>query len=206
MSRCRGKENAVLVSRCCRHLFPLPRKKNATRQPPLSVVTVPSPVVAVEKFIRSSQVAAALDGFQNEVAAGHDAATDSIKQACTAARQCLFCVNSCVRPLIFSILFNVVRRVIVLSCGGRGLPDHVFGDNWMTSLQKTMIFFMCAAARILHKFSSKKQRHAGSVPGHAVIHRDREGGHQRMYQDYLANNPTYGPDLFRRRLLFFHIR
>jgi hypothetical protein len=37
-------------------------------------------------------------------------------------------------------LFNVVRRVIVLSCGGRGLPDHVSGDNWMTSLQKTMIF------------------------------------------------------------------
>ena len=32
---------------------------------------------------------------------------------CSVARQCLFCVNSCVRPLIFFILFNVVRRVIV---------------------------------------------------------------------------------------------
>jgi hypothetical protein len=66
--------------------------------------------------------------------------------------------------------------------------------------------FMIAAAQIVHKFSSKKQRHGGSVLGHAVIYRDREGGHQRMYQDYLADNPTYGPDLFHRRLLFFHIR
>ena len=41
-------------------------------------------------------------------------------------------------------------------------------------------FFMCVAARILHKYSSKKQRQAGSVPWHAVIHRDREGGHQRI--------------------------
>jgi hypothetical protein len=106
------------------------------------VVAVSSPVVVVKKFISSSQVAAALDGFQIEVAAGHDAAADSIKQACTAARQGLFCVNSCVRPLIFCTLFNVVRRVIILSCGGRGLPDHVSGDNWMMSLQKTMIFYV----------------------------------------------------------------
>jgi len=52
---------------------PVAVEKNAAREPPLPVVAVPSPVVAVEKFIGSSQVAAALDGFQIEVAAGHDA-------------------------------------------------------------------------------------------------------------------------------------
>jgi hypothetical protein len=39
----------------------------------------------------------------------------------------------------------------------------------------------------------------GSVLGRAYIYRDREAGHARMYQDYLAENPTYGPSLFRRR-------
>jgi hypothetical protein len=55
-------------------------------------------------------------------------------------------------------------------------------------------------------FLNKKRRPGGSVPGHVVIYRDREGGHRRMFQDYLADNPTYGPDLFRRRLLFFNLR
>jgi len=64
---------------------------------------------------------------------------------------------------------------------------------------------MYVAARVVHTFFRTKRRPGGSIPGHAVIYRDREGGHQRMYQDYLADNPTYGPDLFRRRLLFFHI-
>ncbi|XP_021320814.1 uncharacterized protein LOC110437041 [Sorghum bicolor] len=35
--------------------------------------------------------------------------------------------------------------------------------------------------------------------GHKVVYRDRVGGHERMFQDYLADNPTYGPELFRRR-------
>ncbi|XP_021317689.1 uncharacterized protein LOC8155651 [Sorghum bicolor] len=60
-------------------------------------------------------------------------------------------------------------------------------------------FFIFTAARIVHMFSKKKRRPGGSVPGHVVIYRDREGGHRRMYQDYLADNPTYGPDLFHRR-------
>jgi hypothetical protein len=60
-------------------------------------------------------------------------------------------------------------------------------------------YFIFAAARIVHTFSNKNQRHGGSVPGHVVVYRDREGGHRRMFQDYLADNPTYGPDLFRRR-------
>ena len=59
--------------------------------------------------------------------------------------------------------------------------------------------FIFTAARIVRTFSNRKRRRGGSVPGHVVIHRDREGGHRRMFQDYLAGNPTYGPDLFRQR-------
>jgi hypothetical protein len=64
---------------------------------------------------------------------------------------------------------------------------------------------MITVAGIVHMFSNKK-RPGGSVPGYVVIYRDREGSHQRMFQDYLAHNLMYGPDLFRRRLLFFDFR
>ncbi|XP_062217681.1 uncharacterized protein LOC133917866 [Phragmites australis] len=43
------------------------------------------------------------------------------------------------------------------------------------------------------------RRHGGSVPGHRVIHRGREAGHARLYQDYFSEDPTYGPAIFRRR-------
>jgi hypothetical protein len=59
--------------------------------------------------------------------------------------------------------------------------------------------FVFTAAQIVRTFSNRKRRRGGSVPGHVVVYRDREGGHRRMYQDYLAENPTYGPELFRRR-------
>jgi hypothetical protein len=48
------------------------------------------------------------------------------------------------------------------------------------------------------------KKHGGSVLGHRVLYRDREGDHKRMYQDYLAVNPTYNLEIFHRRLVFFH--
>jgi hypothetical protein len=42
-------------------------------------------------------------------------------------------------------------------------------------------------------------KHRGSVQGHRVLQRDRHAGHQRLYQDYFSENPTYGHNLFRRR-------
>jgi len=42
-------------------------------------------------------------------------------------------------------------------------------------------------------------RCGGSVPGRQYIHRDRESGHWRLYNDYFSKNPTYGPPFFRRR-------
>ena len=38
-------------------------------------------------------------------------------------------------------------------------------------------YFILSAARIMQTFSNRKGRHGGSVPGHLVIYRDREGGH-----------------------------
>jgi hypothetical protein len=66
-------------------------------------------------------------------------------------------------------------------------------------------FYALTFAHVVNSLSNDERRHVGSVPGHAVIHRDRKGGHDRMYKDYLAENPTYGPELFRRRLVCSHI-
>jgi len=63
-----------------------------------------------------------------------------------------------------------------------------------------------SAGQILLTASNEKGPHGGSVKGHRVVYRDREGGHEKMYQDYLANNPTYGPELFRRRFVHFNFR
>jgi hypothetical protein len=65
-------------------------------------------------------------------------------------------------------------------------------------------YLILSAAKIVHTYSKAKRSHGGSVVGRKFIYRDREGGHNRMFQDYLAVNPTYGPQIFRRRLLFFH--
>lgn len=42
--------------------------------------------------------------------------------------------------------------------------------------------------------------HGGSRPGRgANLAREREEGHRRMFADYFAENPIYGPEVFRRR-------
>ena len=47
--------------------------------------------------------------------------------------------------------------------------------------------------------SDNETKHRGSTKGHRVLQRDRQAGHQRLYQDYFSENPTYGHNLFRRR-------
>jgi hypothetical protein len=59
--------------------------------------------------------------------------------------------------------------------------------------------FIFCAAQIIHNVSQVRRKPGGSVLGRAYIYRDREAGHTRLYQDYLADSPTYGPNLFRRR-------
>jgi hypothetical protein len=51
-------------------------------------------------------------------------------------------------------------------------------------------YLIITTAAIVQTFSGHKRRPGGSVPGHIVIYRDREVGHQRMVRDYLVANPT----------------
>ena len=46
---------------------------------------------------------------------------------------------------------------------------------------------------------STLKQHGDSATGRAYIDRDRAGGHQRLYNDYFAENPTYTDKFFRRR-------
>lgn len=46
---------------------------------------------------------------------------------------------------------------------------------------------------------SQNRRYRGSVPGRRVINRNRVEGHNRLYQDYFSENPTYSKEYFRRR-------
>ena len=39
----------------------------------------------------------------------------------------------------------------------------------------------------------------GSIPSHAIIQLDRVQGNDRLYRDYFADTPTFGPRLFQRR-------
>ena len=75
-------------------------------------------------------------------------------------------------------------------CARRQLDDSSSDDDDSVIL---------SAAQVVQTFSNEKGRHGGSVVGHRVLYRDREGGHDRIFQDYLADNPTYGPEIFRRR-------
>ena len=66
-------------------------------------------------------------------------------------------------------------------------------------------YVIFSAAQIVHTYSNAKRSHGGSVLGHRVLYRDRKGGHERMFQDYLAVNPTYTPQIFRIIVSrFFH--
>lgn len=64
--------------------------------------------------------------------------------------------------------------------------------------------FIISAAQIVQSASLLRKKQGGSVPGRTYIYRNREEGHARLYQDYIDENPTYGPSLFRRRLYCFH--
>jgi hypothetical protein len=56
--------------------------------------------------------------------------------------------------------------------------------------------FIIAAAQIVQSASHIRKKPGGSVPGRTYKYRNREEGHARLYQDYLSENPTYGPTDF----------
>jgi hypothetical protein len=67
------------------------------------------------------------------------------------------------------------------------------------------LLILSTAQLVQAAFSNEKGKHGGSVKGHRVLDRDRQGGHDRMFQDYLADNPTYTDEMFRRRFLVLQL-
>jgi hypothetical protein len=53
--------------------------------------------------------------------------------------------------------------------------------------------------------SDEEKKYCGSIHGHKVLRRDRIARHQRLYQDYFSENPTYGHFYFRRPYCILHI-
>lgn len=45
-------------------------------------------------------------------------------------------------------------------------------------------FEIVAAAAIVNTFANAKKKHGGSVRGRRFLRRDREGGHERMFQEF----------------------
>jgi len=62
-----------------------------------------------------------------------------------------------------------------------------------------------AGAQIFHYYSQSVRKHGGSIPGHVVKYRDREGAHLQMCQDYLEDDSRYSPTDFRRRFVFINL-
>ena len=60
-----------------------------------------------------------------------------------------------------------------------------------------MLATLSEGKQIVNK--DKTSHRPGSIVGHAIIQRDRVQGNDRLYRDYFADTPTYGPHLFRRR-------
>jgi hypothetical protein len=59
--------------------------------------------------------------------------------------------------------------------------------------------FILSAAQIIGSYSLPTKKRGGSILGHLYVYQDREGGHDRMYRDYLADDHTYGHVYLHRR-------
>ena len=63
-------------------------------------------------------------------------------------------------------------------------------------------YFLEMASMVMDEFDSETletSRFGGSRIGRKFVFCDREAYHLALYQDYFAENPTYGPVKFRRR-------
>jgi hypothetical protein len=84
------------------------------------------------------------------------------------------------------------------SMASRYLVDmYMHNDDELDEEYEESLLVDIEEERLANK--SKKRGHRGSVMGHDVVLRDQIGGHERLYQDYFADSPTYGARLFRRR-------
>ena len=62
------------------------------------------------------------------------------------------------------------------------------------------LFFV--AAHMIIEDSVNHPGRIGSVEGHEVVDRKRLLHHDLLYKDYFSDKPTFGPKIFRRRLVF----
>ena len=46
---------------------------------------------------------------------------------------------------------------------------------------------------------NKQPKRGGSVQAREVVHRNKQQGHDKLFEDYFADNPVFGPVTFRRR-------
>jgi len=84
------------------------------------------------------------------------------------------------------------------------LMNQVLDDS-SSSGDDDDFFFDVVHAVIDEDESDEEPKHCGSVHGHRVLQHDRQVGHQRLYQDYFADDPMYAPNYFRRRYAMKHI-
>uniref|UniRef100_A0A0E0B9N6 Uncharacterized protein n=1 Tax=Oryza glumipatula TaxID=40148 RepID=A0A0E0B9N6_9ORYZ len=68
-----------------------------------------------------------------------------------------------------------------------------------SSLDEEHDLFFGAAQMIIEESVNNPGR-IGSVQGHEVVHRDRLLWHNLLYKDYFSDNPTFGANIFRRRI------
>lgn len=47
--------------------------------------------------------------------------------------------------------------------------------------------------------SNKWHKYGGSVPGRVVVRWNKQQGHEKLFDDYFADDPVFGPVTFRRR-------
>src|SRR6266540_4010196 len=46
---------------------------------------------------------------------------------------------------------------------------------------------------------NKRHKHGGSMQGHDVVSLNKQQGHDKLWKDYFADEPMYGPATFKRR-------
>jgi hypothetical protein len=61
--------------------------------------------------------------------------------------------------------------------------------------------FYFDATNIVAEASLNEPIHRGSIIGHHIVDRERLSWHYLLYHDYFSDNPIFGPELFRQRLV-----
>ncbi|XP_073020979.1 uncharacterized protein [Primulina eburnea] len=93
------------------------------------------------------------------------------------------------------------------------MTNYLIIDKAIDEIQGAIISHIHARNTILHTYINQQVNEGprrGSIPGHIVIHRDREIADQNLFTDYFAENPRFHEGIFRRRFrmsrhLFLHI-